>query len=248
MGNENNPPPLMQVHQGANHLYLGNVGIGIPPYKPGPPSGLTVAGDISARGTVATTEGVISPNYVFSNNYLGTWSGETISGSKVSMEGIDIKSTGVPDNLYLKATGDGTVQWDIIENDEIFFDNHFVDGDLTVVGDIIEYSSNGVVYSKTSVFTKPLISGSNTLRTFRKEDFKTAKYVISLVSGANRTACEILVAHNGTNAEGTTYGIVDCQVTSLLTDITVSVGVSTIDLIITASSDCTATVNGVAHY
>jgi hypothetical protein len=251
MGDQNNAPALMKVLPGANNLFLGNVGIGIPypnSSLSSMPPGLAVAGNASVQGAVSTNEGVISPNYIFSNNYLGTWSGATISGSKVSMEGVDIKSTGLPGNMFLKTTGEGTAVWDVIEDHEIFFDNHFVDGDLTVIGDIIEYSSGGVVYSKTSVFSKSLTSGSNTLNTFSKEQFKTAKYVVSLVSGTSRTACEILVAHNGTNAEGTTYGIVDCQVTSLLTDISVSVGDSTIDLVITASSDCTATVNGVAHY
>ena len=68
------------------------------------------------------------------------------------------------------------------------------------------------------------------------------------MSGTNRTACEVLVTHNGTSADGTTYGIVDAQATSLLTNINVSVGSSYIELVITASADCTATVHGVAHY
>ena len=254
MGDQREAPPLMEVHTGANHLYLGSVGIGVPHYLPGPPSGLTVAGDISARGTVSTSEGVISPNYVFSNNYLGTWSGGPISGSKVSVEGEDILSTTIPSfirersDFYLKAKADGTAVWDRIEGHEIYFDNNYVDGNLTVIGDIIEYAADGVIYSKTSVFSKSLVSGANTLNTFDKELFKTAKYVVSLSEGLNRTACELLIVHNGTDAEGTTYGIVDAQATSLLTDICVSVGVDTIDLDITVSSDCTATVNGVAHY
>jgi len=248
MGEQESAPALLHIQQGRNTLIRGNVGIGTPPVDIGPPSGLTVAGNISAYGEVVFSAGAISPNYMFSNSYLGTWNGGPISGSKVSVEGVDIKSTGKPGNFYLKTTGDGTAQWDMIEDHEIFFDNHFVDGDLTVVGDIIEYTSDGVVYTKTSVFSKSLTSGSNTLNTFDKALFKTAKYVVSLSESTKRTACEILVTHNGTDAEGTTYGIVDAQATSLLTDISVSVGASTIDLVITASSDCTATVNGVAHY
>ena len=251
MGEENRAPALMRVHSGANNLFLGNIGIGIPHPTPplsSTPPGITVAGNVSASGTINTNEGIVSPNYIFSNNYLGNWTGAPISGSKVSVEGVDIKSTDQPVNLFLKTTGEGTAVWDAIEDHEIFFDNHFVDGDLTVIGDIVEYAADGVIYSKTSVFSKALVSGANTLNTFSKDQFKTAKYVVSLVAGTSRTACEILVAHNGTNAEGTTYGIVDCQTTSLLTDISVSVGANTIDLIITVSSDCTATVNGVAHY
>lgn len=248
MGEQGPAPALLKVHQGKNTLFRGNVGIGIPPIDTEPTSGLTVAGNISAYGVVFLAAGTISPNYVFSNSYLGTWDGGPISGSKVSVQGAEVKSTNIPGNYFLKTTGTGTSVWDTIDDTEIIFDNNYVDGNLTVTGDIIEYASDGIIYSKTSVFSKSLTSGSNTLNTFDKVLFKTAKYVITLSEGTNRTACEILVTHNGTDAEGTTYGIVDAQATSLLTDISVSVGVSTIDLVITASSDCTATVNGVAHY
>ena len=248
MGKEDSADPLLRIHDGKNNLYKGNVGIGIPPVDSGPPPGLTVEGNISARGAVATSEGVISPNFIFSNNYLGDWEGGPISGSKVSVQGAEVKSTNIPGDYFLKSTGAGTSVWDTIDDTEISFANNYIDGNLTVTGDIIEYAAGGVIYSKTSVFSKSLTSGSNTLNTFDKALFKTAKYVISLSEGTNRTACEILVTHNGTDAEGTTYGIVDAQATSLLTDISVSVGTDTIDLVITASSDCTATVNGVAHY
>ena len=230
-----------KVRAGENNFFLGNIGVGVIPEER-----LAVAGNLSASGHLSGA------------SFSGDWRGNVISGANISVEGINIKSTNINPfvqlgaDFYLKASADGTATWDRIENNEIYFDNEAhagnFDGDLTVKGDIIEYASDGVVYSKTSVFAKSLISGANTLNTFSKDQFKTAKYVISLVSGANITACEILVAHNGTTAEGTTYGIVDCQATSLLTDVSVSVGSNTIDLTITASSDCTATVNGVAHY
>ena len=258
MGNENNVPLLMRVHQGANNLFLGNIGIGTPhpaPVLSSIPPGLTVTGNVSARGSINSGEGIISPNYVYSNNYLGTWNGGPISGERVSVEGVDIKSTIVTPfvkfggaDFYLKATPEGNATWDRITDNEIYFQNNYVDGNLTVVGDIIEYAADEVVFTKTSVFSKDLTAGANTLNTFDKEAFKTAKYVVTLFESAKRTACEILAVHNGTNAEGTTYGIVDAQATSLLTDISVSVGANTIDLVITASSDCKATVNGVAHY
>ena len=248
MGQQESAPALLNVHQGRNTLFRGNVGIGTPPVDTGPPSGLTVAGNISAYGVVVFSAGTISPSYMFSNSYLGTWNGGPISGSKVSVQGAEVKSINVPGNYFLKSTGTGTSVWDTIDDTEISFANNYIDGNLTVTGDIIEYASDGIVYSKTSVFSKSLTSGSNTLNTFDKALFKTAKYVITLSAGTNRTACEILATHNGTDAEGTTYGIVDAQATSLLTDISISVGASTIDLVITASSDCTATVNGVAHY
>lgn len=258
MGELASAPALLKVNQGKNTLFIGNVGIGVPPVDTGPPSGLTVAGNISAYGVVFSDSGTISPTYIFSNNYLGIWNGGPISGSKVSVEGIDIKSTSIPasggdaalQDLYLKASGDGTAVWDTIEDHEISFNNTDVDGNLIVRGDIIEYAANGIVYSKTSVFTGPMLTGANTLNTFNISQFKTAKYIITLSNSApSSTACEVLVTHDGDSvADGTTYSIVDAQATSLLSDITASIGSGTINLVITTTADCTATVYGVAHY
>ncbi len=235
---------VQRVHEGESNIYLGNVGIGAFPSER-----LTVNGNISSTGThFAQT--------IFSNNYLGEWGGGALSGDQIRVEGVDIKSTTIPaalfaagENFYLKAKADGTAEWDIIQDNEINFDNTTVDGDLTVRGDIIEYASGDVIYSKTSVFTKSLSSGYNNLNTFTADQFKTAKYVITLYESvsSSRTALEVLVTHNGTDAEGTTYGIVDAQATSLLSDISASVG-TTINLAIKTSDDCTAIGNGVAHY
>ena len=232
---------LIRTHPGATNYFLGNVGV-----RTIPSEALTVAGNISVL-----SGGSISAGSISAVNYFGTWQGDVLSGAQISVEGVDIKSTNIPGNqdFYLKATGDGTAIWDTIQDHEITFDNTDISGNLTVRGDIIEYAADGIVYSKTSVFSKSLTSGANTLNTFNKSQFKTAKYVITLSdSGTNRTACEVLVTHNGTSADGTTYGIVDAQATSLLTNVNVSVGSSYIDLVITASADCTATVHGVAHY
>ena len=226
---------VRRVHDGKENIFLGSVGIGVVPFER-----LTVAGNISASGNV-------NAQTIFSDNYTGTWKGDPLSGNQVIVEGIDLKSTGVAKDLFLKTNGDGTAVWDTIDDTEIIFDNQYVDGDLTVVGDIIEYAAGTVVYSKTSVFTKSLSSGHNNLNTFKSDQFKTAKYVITLYEDTDRTACEILVTHNGTDADGTTYGIVDAQATSLLTDISASVG-TTINLAIKTSGDCTAIINGVAHY
>jgi len=223
---------LIKVHPGAKNLFLGSVGIGGEPTER-----LSVAGNISATGNLSAA------------SFSGDWRGNVLSGEYISVEGVDIKSTGQTEDLFLKSTGAGKVVWDTIDvGEEIVFNNQNIDGNLTVRGDIIEYAADGIVYSKTSVFSKSLTSGVNTLNTFDKTQFKTAKYVITLAGGTNRTACEVLVTHNGTTADGTTYGIVDAQATSLLTNINVSVGSSYIDLLITVSSDCTATVHGVAHY
>ena len=227
--------PFIRTIEGKLVFAEGNIGLGIIPV-----SGLrlSVAGNISASGSVSAV------------NYFGKWQGDVLASSQVNVEGIDIKSTGQSKNLFLKSTGDGKVIWDPInEGDEFVFDNNNVTGDLIVRGDIIEYAANGVIYSKTSVFTGPMSTGVNTLNTFNKNQFKTAKYVITLSNSlSSRTACEVLVTHNGSSvADGTTYGIVDAQYASLLSDITASVS-STIDLVITTTADCTAIVYGVAHY
>ena len=174
-----------------------------------------------------------------------------MSSSQVNVEGVDIKSTGIEKGLFLKTTGDGKVTWDSVEEgDEFTFNNDEIDGDLIVRGDIIEYAAGGIVFTKTSVFTGPLTTGANTIATFNKSDFKTAKYVVTLSNNTpSRTAFEILVTHDGVStADGTTYGIVDAQATSLLSDVTVSVGLEFINLDITTTADCNVTIYGVAHY
>ena len=209
-----------------------SVGIGVIPDQR-----LTVAGNISATGSVSAP--AIS----------GTWAGDILQTNQVNVEGVDIKSTGLSAGLFLKTTGDGKVTWDAID-DEITFDNNNVNGDLIVRGDIIEYAAGGIVFTKTSVFTGPLTTGANTLETFDKDKFKTAKYVVTLSNNTpSRTAFEILVTHDDVStADGTTYGIVDAQATSLLSEVTASVANGVINLVITTTADCTATVYGVAHY
>ena len=223
----------IRTYDGRSY-FDGNVGLGIIPDEK-----LTVAGNISVlSGSVSAV------------NYFGTWSGNKLSSSQVNVEGVDIKSTGIEGGLFLKTTGDGTVTWDSIEaGDEFTFNNEEINGDLIVRGDIIEYAAGGVVFTKTSVFTGPLTTGANTLETFDKDKFKTAKYVVTLSNETPlSTAFEILVTHDGASAaDGTTYGIVDAQATSLLSEVTASVG-SAINLVITVTADCTATIYGVAHY
>ena len=229
---------------GNINYFPGKVGIGIVPSEQ-----LTVGGNISATGGIHSTGGISTDTYFFSPNYLGVWSGDTLTSDQVNIEGNDLKSTGLSANLFLKSTGDGRVVFDTIDENEVTFKTQEIDGDLTVRGDIIEYASNNIIFSKTSVFSKSLNSGSNVLNTFDLNQFKTAKYIITLTdSSSNRTSLEVLVTHNGTNAEGTTYGIVDAQATSLLSDITASLGTSTIDLTITVTGACDVIVHGVAHY
>ena len=224
---------FITTYKGKQNYFEGNVGLGVIPDQR-----LSVAGNISASGSISAV------------NYFGSWQGNVLSSAQLHVEGVDIKSTGQTKDLFLKSTGDGRVIWDPINEGDEFAFNNDIDGDLIVRGDIIEYAAGGIVYSKTSVFTGPMSTGANTLKTFNTSQFKAAKYVITLSNSlSSRTACEILVTHNGASvADGTTYGIVDAQATSLLSDITASIGSGAINLVITTTADCTAIVYGVAHY
>jgi hypothetical protein len=242
---------IVKTRSGELNFFPGRVGVGVLPSQ----QQFTVGGNISAIGAILANGSITTDSYVYSDNYLGTWNGTPISGSKIIVEGVDIKSTTVAPfvrlgaDFYLKAAPDGTATWDRITDNEILFDNQYIDGDLTVVGDIIEYASNGIVFSKTSIFTKTLVPGANTLQTFDKLSFKTAKYVVTLSSTlSSTTAFEILVTHNGTNSDGTTYGIVDAQTNSLLSAVDVGVTGNTIDLTITTTGECDVIAHGTAHY
>tara|TARA_R100000664_G_C2747862_1_gene135335 strand:+ start:791 stop:1474 length:684 start_codon:yes stop_codon:yes gene_type:complete len=223
----------IRTYDGRSY-FEGNVGLGIIPDEK-----LTVAGNISVlSGSVSAVD------------YFGSWNGNILSSSQVHVEGVDIKSSNQPAGLFLKTTGDGNATWDEMTAGEDFtFNNNEVSGDLIVRGDIIEYAANNIVFSKTSVFTGPLSTGVNTVNTFNKTDFKTAKYIVTLSNNTPaRTAFEILVTHDGASvADGTTYGIVDAQATSLLSEVTTAIS-STIDLVITTTANCTVTIYGVAHY
>lgn len=241
---------VVKTRPGNVNFFPGRVGVGAIPNEQ-----LTVGGNISATGAILANGSITTDSYVYSNNYLGVWNGIPLSGSQVNIEGENIKSTTVTIDVsagadyYLKAAPDGTATWDRITDNEIYFDNQYIDGDLTVVGDIIEYSSNGQVFSKTSVFTKSLVSGANTLKTFDKTLFKTAKYVVTLYTSTATTAFEILVTHNGTDSEGTTYGIVGAPCgTSLFSAVDVSVSGLSIDLEITTTAECDVIAHGTAHY
>jgi len=225
--------------------FLGRVGIGGPPSE----HQLTVGGNISAAEAILASGSITSDSYIFSNNYLGVWGGQPLSGEKVIVEGNDLRSTGLSADLFLKTTGDGRVVFDTIDSNEIILTTQEIDGNLIVRGDVIEYATNNIVFSKTSVFTKSLVTGVNTLNTFDKTLFKTAKYIVTLHTSTTTTAFEILITHNGTDSEGTTYGIVGAPCgTTLFSAVDVSVTGNTIDLIITATEDCDVIAHATAHY
>ena len=222
---------LIRTFEGRENIFLGNLGIGATPGER-----LTVAGNLSADGNVTA------------DNFIGTWNGIPLNTNQVVVESVDLKTTNIAEGLVLKADGKGGVVFEEVKEGSGL--TATVEGTLTVNGDIdiVEFTNGGSVLSKNSVFTGSLTSGANTVSTFLKADFKTAKYIVTLSEGTTRTAFEILVVHNGTDGEGTTYGIVDAQTSSLLSEVNVSVSSTTIDLVITTTGDCTAIINGVAHY
>ena len=219
---------LIRTYEGNQSVFLGKLGIGAIPSER-----LTLSGNLSATGSI------------IADNFVGRWNGFKLNTNQVVVESIDLKTTNIAEGLVLKADGNGGVKFE-----EVAASGNNVEGTLTVNGDIdiVEITNNGQVLSKNSVFSQSLNSGANTVATFLKEDFKTAKYIVTLSQGTTRTAFEILVVHNGSDADGTTYGIVDAQVASLLSEVNVSVSSTTIDLVITTTGSCTAIINGVAHY
>tara|TARA_R100001079_G_scaffold29813_1_gene15082 strand:+ start:259 stop:933 length:675 start_codon:yes stop_codon:yes gene_type:complete len=222
---------LIRTFEGRESVFLGNLGIGVAPSER-----LSIAGNLSASGDISAKK------------FKGTWDGIPLNTNQVVVESIDLKTTNIAEGLVLKADGNGGVVFEEVQSGSSLAAT--VEGTLTVNGDIdiVEFTNNGSVLSKNSVFSYSLTTGSNTAPTFLKADFKTAKYIVTLSQGTTRTAFEILVVHNGSDADGTTYGIVDAQATSLLSEVNVSVSSSTIDLVITTTGNCTAIINGVAHY
>ncbi len=220
---------LIRTYEGNESVFLGKLGIGAVPSER-----LTLSGNLSASGNI------------IGENFVGKWDGIPLNTNQVVVESVDLKTTNIAEDLVFKADGNGGIKFEEVAASL----TNNVEGNLTVNGDIdiVEITNNGQVLSKNSVFTQSLNSGANTVPTFLKEDFKTAKYIVTLSQGTTRTAFEILVVHNGSDADGTTYGIVDAQVASLLSEVNVSVSSTTIDLVITTTGNCTAIVNGVAHY
>jgi len=221
---------LIRTYEGNESVFLGKLGIGAVPSER-----VTLSGNLSATGNI------------IGDNFIGKWDGIPLNTNQVVVESIDLKTTNIAEGLVLKADGNGGVIFEEVQASSF---STTVEGTLTVNGDIdiVEFTNNGSVLSKNSVFTQSLNTGSNLVPTFLKADFKTAKYIVTLSQGTTRTAFEILVVHNGSDADGTTYGIVDAQAASLLSEVNVSATGNTIDLVITTTGSCTAIVNGVAHY
>ena len=67
--------------------------------------------DILSAGYI-TVPGDINCINLSADRVVGKWDGNTLDSYQVNIEGIDIKSTGISKDLFLKTTGDGRVVWD----------------------------------------------------------------------------------------------------------------------------------------
>ena len=126
-----------------------------------------------------------------------------------------------------------------------------IDSDTTIAAghSFSIYATGGTKYSSDETFTATVAVSGTAVATFAKSGFRTGKYIVSLISGVNRTSFEILVTYNDTASFGTVYGIVDAQAASQLNDVDVTNSGSTIDLVITsASASTTAIIHGKAFY
>jgi len=226
----------------------GSVGIGtalgaIPGEK------LTVSGSISARdtlklGTIAsgTTNSVVIES-------SGTLQKRTINAGAfdTSAPFISGSSTRTVNTLPKFSSTTGITNSNITDDGT----NVAINGNV-VIGSAkeIEQASGSDCTSITRLFnTNTTAAVSLTASTFDKTGLKSVKYLVSLnTAGTNRTSFEVLAVYNDTAAFGSVYNIIDAQGTSLLTSVDVSNASTTIDLVITTSSDCVVMIYGTALY
>ena len=226
----------------------GSIGVGTP-VGAVPSEKLTVSGSISAKDTLklgglaaGTTNSVVIESsgtlqYRAINPGVWTTAAALISGT----------STRTANTIPKFSDASGITNSTITDNGD----------DVTIGGNVIitsphrvqQYSEGGVTasYTNTRVFAQSLSSGVNTVTTFAKADVESARYVVSLSQGFTRTAFEILTVYNGTEGFGTVYAIIDAQATSLLSNVDITVAFSTIDLAITTTGVCIASIHGVAQ-
>lgn len=226
----------------------GSIGVGTP-VGAVPSEKLTVSGSISAKDTLklgglaagTTNSVVIESSGTLQNRAInpGVWTtaAALISGT----------STRTANTIPKFSDASGITNSTITDNGD----------DVTIGGNVIitsphrvqQYSEGGVTasYTNTRVFAQSLSSGVNTVTTFAKAEVESARYVVSLSQGFTRTAFEILTVYNGTEGFGTVYAIIDAQATSLLSNVDITVASSTIDLAITTTGVCIASIHGVAQ-
>lgn len=226
----------------------GSVGIGTPAGAI-PAEKLSVVGSISASGTLklgsiaagTSNSVVIESGGVLQDREInpGVWTttAALISGT----------STRTANTVPKFSDASGITNSTITDNGT----------DVTLGGNVIvtsphkiqQYAEGAMTnsFSNTRIFTQGLLSGANTVTTFAKAEVESARYVVTLATGSLRTAFEILAVYNGTEGFGTVYALIDAQATSLLANVDVTVASTTIDLAITTTGTCSASIHGVAQ-
>ena len=226
----------------------GSIGVGTP-VGAVPSEKLTVSGSISAKDTLklgglaaGTTNSVVIESsgtlqYRAINPGVWTTAAALISGTSTRTANTIPKfsdASGITNSTITDTGDDVTIGGNVI---------------ITSPHRVQQYSEGGVTasYTNTRVFAQSLSSGVNTVTTFTKAEVESARYVVSLSQGFTRTAFEILAVYNGTEGFGTVYAIIDAQATSLLSNVDITVAFSTIDLAITTTGVCIASIHGVAQ-
>ena len=226
----------------------GSIGVGTP-VGAVPSEKLTVSGSISAKDTLklgglaagTTNSVVIESSGTLQNRAInpGVWTtaAALISGTSTRTANTIPKfsdASGITNSTITDTGDDVTIGGNVI---------------ITSPHRVQQYSEGGVTasYTNTRVFAQSLSSGVNTVTTFTKAEVESARYVVSLSQGFTRTAFEILTVYNGTEGFGTVYAIIDAQATSLLSNVDITVAFSTIDLAITTTGVCIASIHGVAQ-
>ena len=104
----------------------------------------------------------ITTGTLSANSIVGRWEGLSLQSYQVNIEGIDIKSTDVPPNRYLKTNEQGVVAWveeAPVNVNDITGDLTVTTGDLTVNGNIS--ASGNLSASSIDVTNAILSAGTN---------------------------------------------------------------------------------------
>ena len=92
-------------------------------------------------------------------------------------------------------------------------------------------SVDGVAVADTATLTTTATTADQVVDSFSAATYRTAKYLVSITSGADYQAMEVLVVHNGTTAQQTTYA--DIQTNTNLATFSVDISGGSVRLLTT---------------
>lgn len=228
-----------------------------------------IKGDFYVDGTTTT---INSTNVSLSDNVVQLGYGENNfldNDIKVPTEGVGIQAGGIANAMFVYKGVDG---WVVNGNEftslvdlkvgaakdlvEISATTGSVSsqGDLAVDGSVTQSETPG---SNNKVITD-VFSGKSAaqatwpaptyIKTFALANLNTAKYIVTIGGGVNKTAIELLVVGDGTKIDGTAYGQVEIGVEQLKA-IEIGVESGTVGITVSAVQDNTdVTITGTAHY